>query len=124
MKILQLRRNQRATAAPEPWVSAWSMWSEVWEPGPALRKYRDAEPISEDELNELVEYGTLRIVSEDWFTEDLDDDQATPVHSDPEADPSGDGDAEGTAGGDASADDAGDDPEDLGGYDSGDYCEE
>lgn len=75
---------------PELWDEQPSIWLTAWSPGTALRKYWDQEPLSDDELLELVEFGTLRVVGEEWFAdptdEELDEDEATSAHGAPDPD--------------------------------------
>jgi hypothetical protein len=39
------------------------LWPQVWDPPLALQLLQDGNDVSEAQLNDLVEYGTLRVVS-------------------------------------------------------------
>lgn len=98
-----------------PSARALSVWFEAWSPGLALEKYQDGEELTEAELNELVEYGTLHIVDNTWLDEDLDEPTQAP-HSDVATDESTDGWTTDTTAGTEGAD-AGVAGDELGGCD-------
>jgi hypothetical protein len=86
------------------------VWYEAWNPGLALAKYQDGEELTEAELNELVEYGTLHIVDNNWL-EDLDEPTSTALCDSEANEPTDDWTAdatEGPRGADAAVD--GDEP--------------
>lgn len=47
------------------------VWEEAWEPALALLQFQDGNDLTEQQLDDLVEYGTLTIGSFDEQTEQL-----------------------------------------------------